>query len=405
MSFNVALSGLNAASADLNVTSNNIANANTVGFKSARAEFGDVFASTAYGLAKTAPGNGTRLADIRQQFKQGNINYTENTLDLALSGEGFFTVRDGSGLAYTRAGAFGANNDGYVVNNAGQRLQVFPPLTSGAFDTANLSDLRLSSADSPPRASSLLEVVANLPADATAPATTPFSATDPTSYSRATSVTLYDSLGASHSANLYFVKGAGAGAWEVNLTVDGNAVGTAQALQFDSAGALTTPAGGQLTMPAATLANGAAPLNLTLDLGALSQYGTSFNVGRLTQDGYATGSLTGLDISETGIVEGRYSNGQSIALGQVALANFSNPNGLKKLGDTAWSETADSGPVARGTAGAGSFGQVQSGALEASNVDITAQLVNMITAQRNFQANAQMIQTSDAITQTIINIR
>jgi len=405
MSFNVALSGLTAASADLNVTSNNIANANTVGFKSARAEFGDVFASAAAGLAKTAAGNGTRLADIRQQFKQGNINYTENTLDLALSGEGFFTVRDGNGLAYTRAGAFGANDSGFVVNNAGQRLQVFPPLTATTFDTTNLSDLRLSSADSPPRASSLLEVVANLPANATAPATTPFSATDPSSYSRATSVTLYDSLGASHSANLYFVKGAAAGAWEVNVTVDGNTVGTAQALQFDSSGALTTPANGQLTLAAATLSNGAAPLNLTLDLDTLSQYGTSFNVGRLTQDGYATGSLTGLDISEAGIVEGRYSNGQSIALGQVALANFSDPNGLKKLGDSSWSETAESGPVVRGTAASGSFGQLQSGALEASNVDITAQLVNMITAQRNFQANAQMIQTSDAITQTIINIR
>jgi flagellar hook protein FlgE len=154
-----------------------------------------------------------------------------------------------------------------------------------------------------------------------------------------------------------------------------------------------------------TMANGAADLNLTLDMDSLSQYGDTFSVSRLTQDGYATGSLTGLDISEDGIVEGRYSNGQSVALGQVAMANFSNPNGLKKLGDSAWSETMDSGPVVRGSAGAGSFGQLQSGALEASNVDLTAQLVNMITAQRNFQANAQMIQTSDSITQTIINIR
>lgn len=405
MSFNVALSGLNSASADLAVTANNIANANTSGFKSSRAEFGDVFASTAYGLSRIATGNGTRLQDIRQQFKQGNINYTENTLDLAVSGEGFFTVRDGSGLAYTRAGAFGANRDGYVQNNAGQRLQVFPPLASGGFDTANLGDLRLSTADSAPRASGLLEVVANLPASASAPATTPFSATDPTSYSQATSVTLYDSLGAAHSANLYFVKGATAGAWDLHVTVDGVAAGGAQALQFDSAGALTTPVDGELTLPAVTLPNGAADLNLNLDLGSLSQYGDSFSVSRLTQDGYATGALTGLEITEDGIVQGRYSNGQSVALGQVAMANFSNPQGLKKLGDTAWAETLDSGPVLRGTAASGSFGQVQSGALEASNVDLTAQLVNMITAQRNFQANAQMIQTGDQITQTIINIR
>ena len=405
MSFNVALSGLAAATADLNVTSNNIANANTAGFKSARAEFGDVFAATSYGVARTATGNGTRLQEIRQQFKQGNINYTENTLDLAVSGEGFFTVRDGSGLAYTRAGAFGANRDGYVSNNAGQRLQVFPALAGGGFDTANLSDLRLSSADSAPRASGLLEVVANLPANAAAPATTPFSATDPTSYSQATSVTLYDSLGASHSASLYFVKGATAGAWDLHVTVDGAAAGGAQPLQFDSAGRLTSPADGALTLPAVTLPNGAADLALNLDLDTLSQYGNAFSVARLTQDGFSTGALSGIAISEAGVVEGRYSNGQTVALGQVAMANFSNPNGLKKLGDTAWSETLDSGPVTRGSAGSGSFGQLQSGALEASNVDLTAQLVNMITAQRNFQANSQMIQTSDQITQTIINIR
>ena len=154
-----------------------------------------------------------------------------------------------------------------------------------------------------------------------------------------------------------------------------------------------------------TLPNGAADLALDLDLDTLSQYGNAFSVSRLTQDGFTTGALTGLSISEDGIVEGRYSNGQTVALGQVAMANFSNPNGLKKLGDTAWSETLDSGPVIRGAAGSGSFGQLQSGALEASNVDLTAQLVNMITAQRNFQANAQMIQTSDQVTQTIINIR
>jgi len=405
MSFNVALSGLNAASADLNVTANNIANANTAGFKSSRAEFGDVFATTAYGLSNIATGNGTRLQDIRQQFKQGNINYTENTLDLAVSGEGFFTVRDGSGLAYTRAGAFGADRDGYVSNNAGQRLQVYAPLAAGGFDSANLSDLRLSTADSAPRASSLLEVVANLPAGASAPATTPFSASDPSSYTQATSVTLYDSLGAPHSASLYFVKGATAGTWATHVAIDGNAAGGAQALQFDGTGALTTPASGELTLPSVTLANGATDLDVTLDLGSLTQFGNAFSVSRLTQDGYATGSLTGLNVGEDGVVEGRYSNGRSVALGQVAMANFSNPQGLKKLGDSAWAETRDSGPVVRGMAGSGNFGPVQSGALEASNVDLTAQLVNMITAQRNFQANSQMIQTSDAITQTIINIR
>lgn len=405
MSFNFALSGLNAASSDLNVTANNIANANTIGFKNSRAEFGDVFSATSYGLSRTASGNGTRLQDIRQQFKQGNINYTENTLDLAVSGEGFFTVRSDKGVAYTRAGAFGANDDGYVVNNAGQRLQVFPALAGGSFDTASLTDLRLGTADSPPKASSLLEVVANLPANASAPTVTPFSATDPNSYNQGTSVTLYDSLGTAHPANLYFVKSATAGAWDVHVTVDGTEVGSAQTIQFSGTGALTSPASGQLSLATVTPSNGATPLNLSMDIDKLTQYGSNFTVSRLTQDGYAAGELTGLNISDEGVVEGTYSNGQKIPLGKVALAMFSNAQGLKQLGDTAWAETIDSGPVLMGSAGTGSFGQVQSGALEASNVDLTAQLVNMITAQRNFQANAQMIQTSDSITQTIINIR
>jgi len=406
MSFSIALSGLNAASADLGVTANNIANANTIGFKSSRAEFGDVFGATAYGLARTASGQGTRMLQVAQQFKQGNLNYTDNALDLAISGEGFFTVKDSSGLAYTRAGAFGADREGYVVNSTGQRLQVYPPSSSGTgFDTARLSDLQLASGESPPKATSALDVQANLPANETAPTTTPFDPADPTSYNRTTSVTVYDTLGAAHTANLYFVKGANPNEWELNIAVDGTTAGAATPLTFSDSGVLTAPAGGTLALGAVTLTNGAAPLNLNFDLNATTQYGESFSVSQLAQDGYTTGRLTGLEVTAEGIVQGRYSNGQAIALGKVALATFSNPQGLQKLGDNAFAQTYASGAAIQGEAGTGSLGNVQSGALEASNVDLTAQLVNMITAQRNFQANAQMIQTSDQITQTIINIR
>lgn len=406
MSFPIALSGLNAASADLGVTANNIANANTAGFKSARAEFGDVFGATAYGLSRTASGQGVRLQQIAQQFKQGNVNYTDNTLDLAINGEGFFTVKSDKGTAYTRAGAFGADREGYVSNSAGQRLQVYSPLPGGVgFDTANTSDLRLSTGDNPPMATSALEVQANLPANETAPTVTPFNPADPLSYNRTTSVTVYDSLGASHTANLYFVKGAAANAWDLNVTIDGAAAGAATPVTFSDSGVLTAPANGSLTLPAVTLSNGAAPITATLDLGDTTQYGDSFSVSRLTQDGYTTGRLTGLEVTAEGIVQGRYSNGQATALGKVAVATFTNPQGLQKLGDTGFAETYVSGPALRGEAGNGSLGVIQSGALESSNVDLTAQLVNMITAQRNFQANAQMIQTSDQITQTIINIR
>lgn len=406
MSFPIALSGLNAASADLGVTANNIANANTTGFKTGRAEFGEVFGSTAYGLARTANGQGVHLTQIAQQFKQGNVNNTDNTLDLAINGEGFFTVSSDKGLAYTRAGAFGADRDGYVTNSSGQRLQVYAPQANGVgFDTATLQDLRLTSGDNPPKATTSLEVQANLPATATAPTTTPFDPADPTSYNRSTSVTVYDSLGASHTTNLYFVKGAAPNAWELNVTVDGNAVGAATPLTFSDSGILTAPVGASVTLPAVALTNGAAPLNTTLDLGDTTQYGDSFSVSRLSQDGYTTGRLTGLEVTPEGIVQGRYSNGQATALGKVAVATFTNPQGLQKIGDTGFTETYASGQAMRGEAGSGNLGVIQSGALESSNVDLTAQLVNMITAQRNFQANAQMIQTSDQITQTIINIR
>jgi len=406
MSFSIALSGINAASADLGVTGNNIANANTSGFKSSRAEFGDVFGATAYGLARTTSGQGTRLQQIAQQFKQGNLNYTDNTLDLAIQGEGFFTLKSDQGLAYSRAGAFGPDRQGFVVNSSNQRLQVYPPLASGqGFDTANLQDLQLSNADSPPQATGLLQAKANLPANATVPTTTPFNPSDPTSFNHTSSVTVYDSLGGTHNATMYFVKNATTNGWDLNTTIDGTSTGPATPLTFSSSGALLTPAGGKVTLPAVTLANGAAPLNITLGLGDTTQYGDAFSVSRLTQDGFTSGRLAGLEVTAEGVVQGRYSNGQAIALGQVALASFSNPQGLKKLGDTAFAESFSSGAPLRGQAGSANLGAIQSGALESSNVDLTAQLVNMITAQRNFQANAQMIQTSDQITQTIINIR
>ncbi len=406
MSFQIALSGLNAASAELSVTANNIANANTTGFKLSRAEFADFFPVTAYGISENAIGGGARLERVAQQYAQGTVNFTNNSLDLALSGEGFFTVSDGGSMVYTRAGEFGTDRNGFVVNASGQRLQVFPPINNGtAFDTASLSDLQLSSADNPPAATTSLDVDLNLPANASVPANATFAAGDPTSYNHTTSVTIYDSLGASHTANLYFVKGASAGAWDMHVQVDGNDVGGTQALQYSSSGALTTPAGGQLTLPSYTTTNGSATLALSLDMGGATQYGDAFSVSRLGQNGYATGRLSGIEVGEGGVVQARYTNGQATPLGQLALANFPNSQGLQQLGSTTWGETFNSGQVIRGAAGSNSFGEVQSGALEASNVDLTAQLVNMITAQRNFQANAQMISTSDQVTQTIINIR
>ncbi|HQZ79660.1 MAG TPA: flagellar hook protein FlgE [Steroidobacteraceae bacterium] len=403
MPFTIALSGLNAASADLAVTANNIANGSTSGFKSSRTEFADLFAVTPFGVSSTATGNGVKVSSVAQQFTQGNIDFTDSNLDLALSGDGFFTLSDAGSLAYSRAGAFKVDNQGYVVSGTGARLQVFPPLPNGGFNTGGLADLRLVTSESAPQATGMIDMTLNLPADATAPVTA-FDPADASSYNRQTSMTVYDSLGAAHTTSFYFVKGALANEWTVQAYTDGTAVGTPQALTFNSSGALVTPAAGTIAFPPYTPATGAAPLALTLDVTGATQYGSNFGV-QFTQDGFTTGALSGIDVDPTGVVSARYTNGRSVPLGQVAITTFANVQGLQKLGDTQWGETFTSGGAQRGTAGSSGYGQIQSGALEASNVEITQQLVNMIIAQRNFQANAQMISTADQITQTIINIR
>jgi flagellar hook protein FlgE len=232
-----------------------------------------------------------------------------------------------------------------------------------------------------------------------------FDPNDPNTFNQATSLTLFDSLGATHTGTLYFVKTATANQWDTRLYIDGTAVGGAQTLQYSNTGLLTAPAGGLLPFPAYTPTTGAAPMTVTVDMAQSTQYGSNFAVNSVSQDGYTTGRLIGIDIDETGIVQARFTNGVSNPLGQIAIANFANVQGLQQLGNTQWAETFSSGQALRGQAGNSGFGLVQSGALEGANVDVTEQLVQMITAQRNFQANAQMISTADSITQTIINMR
>ncbi|HKU89241.1 MAG TPA: flagellar hook protein FlgE [Steroidobacteraceae bacterium] len=405
MPFRIALSGLNAAQSDLNVTANNIANTSTNGFKGSRTEFSDLFAVSLQGVSSNASGNGVRVAAVTQQFAQGNIEFTDSNLDLAVSGQGMFILSDNGALAYTRAGAYQMNRDGYVVNSAGQRLQVYPPIAGGGFNTGGLSDLRLMTTDSAPAATANVEYVLNLPASATPPPIATFDPNDPNSFNQATSLTLFDSLGATHTGTMYFVKTATANQWTAQLAIDGTLVGTPQTLQYSNTGLLTAPVGGLVPFPAYTPTTGAAPMQVTVDVSQSTQFGGNFAVNSVTQDGYTTGRLIGIDISDTGIVNARFTNGNSQPLGQIAIANFANPQGLQQLGNTQWAETFSSGQALRGQAGNSGFGLVQSGALESANVDVTEQLVNMITAQRNFQANAQMISTADQITQTIINMR
>ena len=368
MSFRIALSGLGAATADLNTVSNNIANASTVGFKSSRAEFGDVYAVTAQGIASNAVGSGVRLLKVAQQFKQGNVEFTDKNLDLAISGQGFFTLSDNGGLAYTRAGDFSVDKSGYVVDPKGRRLQVFPPGTQpGTFNTGTLGDLKLASTLGAPKATSNVALGLNLPAAATPPATAPFSPTDSTTYNRSTAITMYDSLGAAHTATTYYLKTATPNQWTTYLYIDGKVVSptTTPTLSFNSSGKLklTAPPGGKITYGSYTTSNGST-ITPTLDYSSSTQYGAGFAVNSLTQDGFAAGRLSGINIDGTGVVQARFTNGQSQDLGKVALANFANPEGLQQLGDTSWAETFASGARVLGEAGTASFGNLQSGDVE-----------------------------------------
>ncbi len=411
MSFRIALSGLNAATTDLNVISNNIANSNTTGFKYSQAQFADVFASGALDFRSDQVGNGVRLASISQQFAQGNVEFTGNNLDLAITGQGFFTLRDPSGgYVYTRNGSFSVDRDGYIVNAQNQKMQVYPPLPLGGFNTGVLNDLLLQTSQSAPNPTSTGNVILNLPASDLPPAVAPFDPADPQSYNQTTSTAIYDSLGNQYTGTLFFAKTATPGQWNVWMSVDGtlaNPVASPITLGFSSNGVVTTPANGQLTFPAFTppAATGATANAITFDFSKSTQFGDTFGVSTITQDGYSAGRLTTIDVGNTGVVSARFTNGRALQLGQLALSNFPNPQGLRQLGNTTWAETFNSGPVIRGQPGTASFGLLQAGAVETSNVDLTKELVGLISAQRAFQANAQSITTVDQTTQTILNIR
>ena len=399
MSFQIALSGLNAASTDLQVTSNNIANANTTAFKSSRAEFADVYSGDAIGI-----GNGVRLAEVRQEFTQGNVDITERQLDLAVSGKGFFVVNDNGSLLYSRVGAFGLDAQGFVENSEAERLQVYPPRGDGTFNTGALTDLQFTTETAPPQPTTNVDMNINLPAGAVPPGLL-FDPAQPETYNHSTSTITFDSLGVAHNTTFYFTATAAAPGWTATTTIDGNPVGTAQAFGFDSSGVLTSPATGVLSFTGYDPGNGATAMDIDLDMSSSTQYGSDFVVNTINPDGQAAGRLRSIEIDPTGVVFARFSNGQSNSLGKIALANFSNPEGLLKVSDTSFQETFSSGVPQRGEATQSDFGVIQSGSLESSNVDLTEQLVRMITSQRLFQANAQVISTMDSVTQTIINIR
>jgi len=401
MSFKVALSGINSASADLDVISNNLANLSTTGYKTNRAEFASLVGASGAQATGVVQGRGAELAAVTRNFTQGNLETTGNALDIAIEGSGFLVMSDGGALSYSRNGALVVDKNGFVVNSAGHRTQAFQPDASGNI-TSNVGDLTVSTADSAPQASATLTAGFNLDATS-ANIAAAFNIGDSSTFHSTSSATIFDSLGVEHVFSSFFTKTA-ANSWNMHASLDGAVVSTNNPMTFSSAGALTLPVGGQFTLPLAP-GGGAALQNLVVDLNQSTQFGSPFSVNTLEQDGFATGRLIDVNVGSDGVVLARYSNGQSSAQGQVALANFANLQGLAEGSFGSWIETPDSGAPLVGAPGTASLGQVQAGALESSNVDVTEMLVNLITAQRNFQANAKTIETTDSLTQTVMNIR
>ncbi len=387
MSFSQALSGLNGASQSLDTIGNNIANSQTVGFKSSSVQFADVYAGTQIG-------QGVRVAGVLQNMGNGTLDTTGRNLDLGINGGGFFRFDQGGQTVYSRNGQLTMSPDGFLQNANGAKLTGYVGGTgTGGTPQPIVVPTEGMGANATTKATETLNLNAGSPAIAAT-----LDPSDPTTYSYANTGTVYDSLGVQHIMTTYFTKTAD-NTWNVDAYVDGTASGNGT-LTFDANGALTsnTPIN-----VAFAPTGGAAPMAYSLGFTGSTQFGADFALNSLNQDGYTSGSLVGIHFNTDGSVVGNYSNDQNRTLGTIALANFRNPEGLQPLSDNVWAETSGSGQPLLGTAGTGQLGAIQDGTLEQSNVDLASELVNLIIAQRNYQANTQTIKAQDQILQTVVN--
>lgn len=460
MGFAQGLSGLKASATSLDVIGNNIANASTVGFKAARAQFSDLYAQTMHTAAANQVGIGTMVMRVQQQFIQGNVTPTENALDVAINGNGFFRFSDKGSIVYSRNGQLELTKDGYLVNGAGHKLTGYPVYANGELANGAPVEIQIPQEDLPPKITTKVDMLLNLDSRNDPVETKRFDVTDPTSYTDATAIDVYDSLGNMHVLQTYYVKVGpekgeqGNGLWAIYAYTDGKIVNDTIDETLDPPQGRRTPNGdpvplgfiefneygqpigtyeadingnqGQkvpntgnmvgftnLQIPgingAANIPDGTATptpvLPIVMDYTGTSQYGSIFSVNDNQQDGYASGRLQGFSVDDYGYILGSYSNGKSRVLGQVVLTNFRNPNGLAPIGDNEWVETMESGAPMTGTPLSGPLGGLKSYSIEESTTDLTDQLVEMITAQRVYQANAETIQTQDQIMQTLVNLR
>lgn len=430
MSFNIGLSGLSAASKQLDVTGNNIANVNTTGFKSSRAEFADVYSATKLGTGAKTIGNGVNLANVSQNFGNGGMDSTGNVLDMGVQGNGFFVLSSSGSLSYTRAGTFKTDKDGFVTNTDGTaKLQGFAADANGNIIPGVLTNLRIDTSNLSPQTTTQIGSTINLDSKS-AVISVPFDPATTSTYTKPFSTTIYDTQGNSHSLDQYVVK-TGSNTWNVYSLVDGrNPNGTAAtvggatdpvpvAVTFDSAGKLASIGGvaGQTSInvtgwvPGTVTAgvftpNGASAnaAGIAVDFSKTTQFNADTARNNITNDGYATGQITDVTIDATGVISANFSNQQHKAIGQVALATFTNEQGLQAVGGTSWKQTFSSGQPAFDGGTVGTNGSILSGSLEASNVNLTSELVDLIKGQSYYQANAKTISTQSSIMQTIIQM-
>ncbi|KQN53013.1 flagellar biosynthesis protein FlgE [Pseudomonas sp. Leaf48] len=439
MSFNIGLSGLYAANKQLDVTGNNIANVATTGFKSSRAEFEDVYSATRLGTGSKTIGNGVRLANVSQQFTQGDINNTGNVLDMGINGSGFFVLNNSGSLSYTRAGTFKVDKDGFVTNTDGTaRLQGYGVDANGKIVNGVLTDLRIDTSNLSPKATTSVSSTINL--NSTAPVidqsvvSNKFDPSKTETFTKQFSTPIFDTQGNQHTMDQYMVK-TGANTWQTYTLIDGRnpdgsdpklaaSAPVPSTMLFDTSGKLvsvSTPATptpivspdlrvtgwipGDVTNGVWN-ANGAAadPAGLTISMGNTTQFNADTARSIPAQNGYATGQITNLTIDGSGVLLANFSNNQTKAIGQISLASFTNEQGLQPVGGTSWKETYASGIPGYDAPETGSLGSIQSNSLEESNVNLTNELVDLIKAQSNYQANAKTISTQSTIMQTIIQM-
>ena len=402
MSFSTSISGLDAAQERMAVISNNIVNAGTVGFKKGEAQFGDLYSSALQDTGASA-GTGVELTRIRSDFTQGEFQFTSSALDLAIDGSGLFLLRAADGTTeYTRAGSFQSDNNGFIVNESGLRVQGYQADVNGAL-LPTLGDLRVDTGLLNQRQTGNVSYAGNIDSRVGIPENA-FSIDDPTSFNTTSTTTIYDSAGNAKELALYFVRDPlAAETFNVYAAIDDEVLPGTTNLVFDAAGLLAPDSATELAI-LGYQPQDALLMDITVDLSGVNNFGTQSTTLDFSQDGYPAGELLSFAFDDTGTLISTYTNGQQRAQGQIALATFVNPESLQPLGGNGFAQTDESGEPVIGAPGSGARGSIRASALELANVDITQELLALIEAQRSFQSNAQSIQALNEASTSILNL-